>query len=57
MLDTGVADYIVNRGIDLTGETFNQFIILRGISNVEIGRIFKNIYNADSNENLLVFSL
>ena len=23
MLDTGVAEYIVNRGIDLIGETFN----------------------------------
>ena len=51
MLDTGVRDYIVNTGIDLIGELFNQMII--GISDAEIERVFKDVDHSDLNETFL----
>ena len=57
MLDTGVGDYIVNRGIELIGELFNQIIISCGISDEEIERVFKDVNHSDLSENFLdVFS-
>ena len=53
MLDTGVGDYIVNRGIELIGELFNQIIISRGISDEEIERVFKDVNHSDLSENFL----